>query len=278
MYLYLDSRGGFNDQLNRIEASIEYCVKTNRTLLIDTTKSCYNINFCDYFYLKNISIPIISDVKIIKNIVANESLTIYPDIFKSRDIGTWKFKFLSSHNCFGEAETNIIMGLPDIQCNKNIVVHVSCGNSKPVKLFKNLYFQQNIIDHVKQTFSKLPKKYICIQIRNTDRKCDYKGLYENNKELIHSYEGVYIATDDKITIDFFKDKKLNIFNFTTFSDVPSGNLHYAAIPTDIKIKNVICDIYIIAMAHTLLSNSVGGFIELVRNIRNDMSSINDKFN
>jgi len=275
MYLYLIPRGGFNDQLNRIEASVEYCKKTKRTLLIDTTKSCYGINFCEYFYLTDLSIPIITDVNIIRSIIANESLSIYPNIFKDRNIATWNFKF--TEKGYVEINSNTNMRLPETTCDADIVVHVNCGNSVYVNIFKHLFFKQNLIDHVKREFSKLPKKYLCIQIRNTDRSCDYKQLYETNKELIHSYDAIYIATDDKQSINFFKTKELNIFNFTEFQINRKDNLHYSSIPGDTKIKNLITDIYIIAMADKLLSNSVGGFIELVRNIRKDVPMLLDKF-
>jgi hypothetical protein len=143
-------------------------------------------------------------------------------------------------------------------------------------IFKSLYFKQNIIDHVKEQYSKLPSPYLCIQVRNTDRKCDYVSLYEINKELIHSYNSIYIATDDKDSLDFFRSKGLPIYNFTDFPSIPYENLHFSSIDPDIKIKNLICDIYIISMAEKLLTNSIGGFICLCRAIRKDINIITDK--
>lgn len=48
MYLYLEPLGGFNDMLVGIKLGIEYCIKTNRILLINGIKTDYNINFNDY--------------------------------------------------------------------------------------------------------------------------------------------------------------------------------------------------------------------------------------
>jgi len=275
MYFYLAPQGGFTDILCIISNTIDYCVENNRILLIDTTKGCYKINFSDFFYLKNTPITIITDINVIHEIIADTSLTVYPHNIVERNVYNWKFiwtpQVIYSLN-------GTILTLPIDRCTDNIIIHSRRGrNEDRFELFKNLCFNQNIIDHVKTEFIKLPEKYIAIQIRNTDYKCDYETLYETNKELIHSYKTVYIATDDKDSIDFFKSKDLIIFNFTEFPSIKSVNLHYSHISAETKIKNLICDIYIIAMADKLLSNSVGGFIRLLRKIRNNKEILTNKF-
>jgi hypothetical protein len=275
MYLYLAPQGGFNDILARIQYEIEYCKRNNRILLVDTTKGCYKINFSDFFYLMNIPIKVITDINVIRKIIADTSLTIYPHSIIDRKLDNWNFIW----NPSGIYTLNqTLLTLPTDVCIDNIIIHSRCGGGNTISLFKNLFFNQRVIHHVKNEFIKLPKKYLCIQIRNTDYKCDYESLYESNKELIHSYKTIYVATDDKASIDFFKLKKLNVINFTEFPEICEHNLHDSAMSSDTKIKNLICDIYIIAMADELLSNSKGGFINLVRNIRNDMSTIDNKFN
>jgi hypothetical protein len=275
MYVYLAPQGGINDILCVIDKTIQYCIATRRTLLLDTTKSCYGINFSDYFYLKNIPISLITDTHAIQKIISDEMLTIYPEFITDRNLNNWKITRVS-YGVFS-LNNNVLTGLPSSHRNENIVIHSNGGGGPGIIQFKNLYFNQNIIDHVKHEFKKLPAKYLCIQIRNTDYKCDYRSLYETNKDLIHSYNTIYIATDDKESLTFFRDKKLNIVNFTEFPDTTTINLHYSSVSGDSKIKNVICDIYIISMADRLLSNSEGGFIKLAENIRSDKSIIISKF-
>lgn len=272
MYVYFLPRGGFNDMLSNIKNLIDYCKKNNRSLLIDTTKSCYRINFSDFFSFRDISVPIIADVNIISHIIADISLTIYPTSITDRNLDNWQI--VQSELFFTNTLNGTVLKLPD-ECNQDIVVYSRCGGGKGITLFRNLYFNQEIIDHVKHEFAKLPTSYLAIQIRNTDRKCDYESLYKTNKTLIHSHDTIYIATDDKESLDFFRSNGLNIVNFTTFSDT-KRNLHYSSVPSDIKIKNLICDIYIMCMADTLVSSSVGGFIGLIRDIRNDKSVIIEK--
>ena len=105
---------------------------------------------------------------------------------------------------------------------------------------------------------------MAIQVRNTDYKCDYIDYYEKNKTIIHSYKAIYLATDDKEVLKFFVEKKLYIYNFTTYPENAVSNLHESDIDSDKKIKNLICDIFIITNANDLLSNSKGRFINLVR--------------
>ena len=275
-YVYLIPRGGFNDILTRIYVALDYCRKTNRVLLLDTRKTCYKMCFDDYFYFKNIDVTVITDINTIETIFSDTTLSIYPDNIKDRDLKLFNFKHLSGNAYLND---NIILNLPRTDTISDIIVHVQAGIHAPetsLIIFKSIYFKQNIIDHVKEQFSKLPSPYLSIHVRNTDYKCDYIRLYETNKELIHSYNAIYIATDDKESLEFFKSKGLPIYNFTEFPSIEYRNLHYSSVDPDIKIKNVICDIYIIGMAEKLLTNSIGGFIKLCENIRKDINIIRDK--
>ena len=108
-------------------------------------------------------------------------------------------------------------------------------------------------------------KYLCIQVRNTDRTCDYTGLYMANRVAIHSYPAVYLATDCEEVLTFF-NKQLPVKNFVTVPSKPVKNLHKSAIPGEVKFIDMICDLYLIGAADQILSNSKGGYIDLARKI------------
>ena len=84
-----------------------------------------------------------------------------------------------------------------------------------LNLFESLEFKDNLLIDFYKKYSNIKKPYICIQIRNSDRDCNYKKLYEENKDIIKKYN-IVIATDDKLSLEFLKNKGLNILNFTTF--------------------------------------------------------------
>jgi hypothetical protein len=278
MYVYLEAKNGFNDTLTHITDAINYCKETNRVLLLNTKKSCYKFDFEEYFYFKDININIITDINIIKGIIADKSLSIYPNIFEDRNINNWNFIYIPEKREYLEEKSRTPMNLPYNNINENIIITVlTRGRYYTRTLFNKLYFNKNIIDHVNTRYAKLPKPYLCIQIRNTDYKCNYKLLYESNKDKIHSYNTIYIATDDKESIEWFKSKGLSPYNFTQYPNILNISLHQSNISPDRKIKDLICDIYIIAMADELLSNSKGGFINLCRDIRKNPKLLADKF-
>ena len=153
-----------------------------------------------------------------------------------------------------------------------------CGGGNGYTLFKQLTFTSDIIKNAcKERYALIKKPYICIQIRNTDYTCDYKSLYDTHKNDIKSFNDIYIATDDKEAIEFFKLEGLSVKNFITFPD-NSKTLHMSNnINPHTKLIDLFCDIYLISMADKLLSNSKGGFIRLVKYCREDKINFLQKF-
>jgi hypothetical protein len=281
MYVYLQPFGGFNDILWLISYTLDYCKKYNRILLLNTVNSIYKINFSDYFDLQENNIYIISDIKEIRKICLNQTQTqnlnqnqtqnlnltqtIYPNFFndKMMDIIDQKIKFeWLQHNEFHYQ--GHILNLPDIPISEKIIVYSTFGSGEGFPFFKTIKTKDHLLNYCIQKQSIIPTPYLAIQVRNTDYKCDYIDYYEKNKTIIHSYKAIYLATDDKEVLKFFVSKKLYIYNFTTYPENQSINLHESEINGDLKIKNLICDIYIISNADKLLSNSKGRFINLVR--------------
>ena len=124
--------------------------------------------------------------------------------------------------------------------------------------------QEKLKEIIKNKLSLLTGHYLCLQIRNTDIQSNYVKLYEENKEMIHSYKSIYLCTDDKVVINFFKNKNLHIFNFTTFSDNKCKNLHNSNIKPQIKFQDLFVDIFIAVNSHKIISNSGGGFAKFIK--------------
>jgi len=266
MYVYLEPQGGLNDVMVLITIVLDYCNKYNRILLINGLKSDYGINFSDYFEFS--SNNIICDINEVTKICNNMSSSVYPEILKNRmsEILNGKCFFSFSLPEYTCVYNGVQLGLPEMHREEKIIVYARCGYADDgYKMFKQLNVFTNIKNVCKRRYNLLKKPYLSIQVRNTDYKCDFENLYYSNKDLIHSYKDIYLATDDRKVIDFFRSKGLPIQNFTTFPHGNYYNLHYSGISSHTKIVDLFCDIYIIAMSEQLLSNSVGGFINLVRN-------------
>ena len=193
-------------------------------------------------------------------------LTVHPtnldfnliDLFdKTKKIS---FKYKKGKSFF---VNNIPLDLP-ISSNKKIILYSQFGGGNGYRFFKHLVLCENIKNILKKKISLLKENYLCIQVRNTDLKCDYKKLYRR-KKYIHNFNQIYICTDDKFVYDFFKSKNLNVFCFTTFPEGSYRNIHRNnTIPPNIKMEDLLTDIFIATNSKCILSNSKGCFITLLR--------------
>jgi hypothetical protein len=263
-YVLVIPQGGFNDCLSVITFAIEYCRKMNRILLLDMMNSIYKINFNDFFDIDDPNI--IYDFDTIKQMCLENNYTVYPNILTNKllDIlnGNIQFTYKDGNFFYNDTELSILRG-----CNldEDIIVYSSCGGMEGIELFRQLSFKNNIKDYCKQKLALLKdNNYLCIQVRNTDYKCDYQRLYNDFMEVIHSYDKVYIATDDKLAIDYFKAKHGNVYNFNVFPEEDTYvSLHTSNVNPTMKILCLICDLIIATNSRQLISYSKGGFIDLM---------------
>jgi len=280
-YVLFITKSGLNDFFSQVHRTISYCKKHNRILLLDMTSGSYNINFSDYFHIPIDECNIIYDTDKIKDILfTHNTLSVYPNHldlnpidFMNKNI---KFEFKDKDNKRFRCYKNILLDLPDT-VNEDIILHCGYYGGDGFLLFKQLGLTENLKSICNQKMKLLQNNYLCIQVRNTDYKCDYSTLYENHKEKIHSYDQIYICTDDESVITFFKSKNLNVYCFTTFPKIKTV-LHYSSVPGDIKIQDVIVDIFIATNSREILSNSKGGFIQLLRNCFMNKECILDMLN
>ena len=190
MYLYFKPWCGFNDDLSRIIWMNKFCTECGRVLLLDGERGTYAV---DYSKLMTFPGSIIYDTKTVDNVLKKYPLVQLPFI-----------------NC--NASPTAVQDLARSAGNHPLVTlrirHIGTG----YPLFRCLGFLPTVKAECQRRRNLLGDKYICIQVRNTDRKCDYIGLYNANREAIHSYPAVYLATDCEEVLTFF-NKKLPVKNF-----------------------------------------------------------------
>jgi hypothetical protein len=269
-YVYFEPKGGLNDILFTTNRCLNYCINHNRILLVNGLKSTYIINFSDYFEIPS-NKHIIFDIEQIKNICSNNSFSVYPTIFQNKmnNILKGEINFDYDPNGGGWLYQNTKLRLLRKNLKEDIIIYSSCGGGDGFKLFKRLVFKKNIMDICNERYKRLSIPYLGIQIRNTDYKCDYVKFFNQHKEVINSFTEIYLASDDVNVLQFFREKGLQIKNFTTFPTQQYKNLHRSEIDPRTKFIDVICDIYILSLSNTLLSPSKGGFIQLIKNVMNN---------
>jgi hypothetical protein len=275
--VYLEPTGGICDIFNVLNNALSYCNNYNRILLVNGNKSTYKVNFSKYFNLSRNNV--IFDTEKIMEICNNTNNTIYPEILngKMKDIlnGTIQFHYSNANEFFSYNE--IELGLPQENRSEDIIIHSQSKGGNAYVLFKELIFCPDVKSICNERYNKLKKPYLCIQIRNTDYKCDYISYFNNHENEIRAFQEIYIATDDTKVIDFYKDKGLSIQNFTTFPKDNYFNLHFSNLDPHTKFIDLFCDIYIAGMSDKLMSNSKGGFIRLLRKLNENKNELYNQF-
>lgn len=271
-YLLCYPQGGFTDQLSVMMRCYKYCQRYNRTLLINTTKSSYGINLSDYLNFKtpDEDINIICDINIIENILNNNILSIYPKFDKS--ILTTMNMYYTIDGYKTSDTHKLIVAPLDRNYTEDIILYAHCRihDDYPIEMFNIMKLEKVVIDEFENRLSKIPKPYTSIQVRNTDYQCDFKKLYNDNKEKIHNISNLFIATDHPHVLQFFQSKR-DVYNFTTFPTEVQlktcPNLHYnIGIPSKTRILDTLCDLFIISHSQELLSVSIGSYIRLARGL------------
>jgi hypothetical protein len=218
---------------------------------------------------------------VIKKICHHES-SIYPDVGADimKQILNGEIKLMdNTHNTvFANGQSTLnFAALPNKHVSQKIILLGINGGGIGYPMFKELKPTLAVKEYCHAKYSRLKQPYLCVQIRNTDLTSDYIGLYEKNKQLIHSYAEIYIATDDKRALEHFRSKSPNVVNFTQFGE-GNGPLHLNnTIDPHRRMMDLICDIYIIAMAETILSNSDGCFIHFVKTCNHNKHEVIKQF-
>jgi hypothetical protein len=275
MYLYISIQtGGFNDILCTLYNIMPYCIRFKRTILLNGLNTLYKINFGNYFNY-NTDFVITDTTKILD--ICQEDTSVYPPCLQGKlsSIINNEITFPYKGNKIFHYE-HIALDLPKHNVSETILVCCrNYGGAFAYKIFKNLTMCSQVKLACIERYNQIPKPYICIQIRNTDHTSNYQELYKVNKDVIHSSH-LFIATDDKHSLDFFKEKGLRVFNFTKFPEEGTP-LHFSNVDPNDKITDLLCDIYLISMSETILSYSKGSFIHLVQECNRNRKNIQNQF-
>lgn len=268
---------GLSSIFNVLYSAINFCKKNDRTLIFNGDDTCYNhtegegprkkqsgLNLADFF---NIDYDILFDSNKINNFIkVNQNLSVYPN---GLNIQNTKYSWSKEHQCvMGNYNDNTHCFTKFFNDYNNleedILIFAGGGGAANAIKFMNEYFtlSEYMKNYFESIYKTINKSYLSIQVRNTDRFSDYKKLYIENKDLIHSYDNIFLATDDYNTLKYFKELNLNIYNFTNFSENSSTSFHKGNIDGKLKIKYTLLDLYLMSKSDKIISNSTGGYIIL----------------
>jgi hypothetical protein len=229
--------------LSRILDCYNYCLKYNRILVIDSSTDWFKEDIRDYINF-NSSIIYKGELNELYDKLKVE--TTYPPEFKGLLNTPLKFKY--SHEIYYTYNNNIIDS--DISCDYSEIVkiYVACGGIRPINLFKICSFKPCVVDIFRERYNKLPKNYISVHIRNTDRLSNVDDFLNKYKEEITG-NPIFLATDHAPTILKFKEIfGSNLYSFATVPDNNGKNIHYnhKSVPT--RQFNIDCFVDLLLLA------------------------------
>ena len=265
-YVLCVPRGGLNDMLVQISKCYDYCIKYNRTLLVNTVSTSeFRDSLSYYFESKSdlIKIDYYEILNILKGAKSCNS-TCYPNInyidyqvYWSNDLK----KYMSrENNCIISFNFNTLY-------DEELLIHYSCGGGRPnMQLFTNLKLKEDVRVQFFERYRKVidftgKNDFSAVHIRNTDMKTDNIDDFINS--IPYKNEAFFISTDDKYSLDIVKNKYMTI-NFSDIEKVKIS-LHSDFVDMDIKRKRNIdslIDLFLLSFSHNLIGSteSSGYFI------------------
>lgn len=272
-YLIFKGTGGINHMLLSLIYCVDFCVKTNRILIIDTAHhQPFDIDFNCIFNL--VGVEYYTNYDMLTDLPTHNELTI--DIIKQSGC------YLINNRYY--LDNVEISGILDI--NSNLQILVFGGTSKlPFNdgyalMNKYLRINSQIKQYIKT--KHINEKYIGIHYRNTDLQHSIEEVY-NQIDIIQQQEQIntiYLATDDFTCKDKILEKyNVNIISYTNLPQYRINNLHYLTndeaqalnLTKYDLIVDSITDLYLLTHAtHFIQSNKSGfsGFVNYMRKHKN----------
>ena len=166
-YLLFLPRAGFSDIHSQLTKVIDYCFKMNRVLLFHFKYSIYDINYTEYFELKNIKCDIIYDSNKIIKLIKDNKFSVFPNIFTDLENlilnieyndkmtnGIFNKKRVifgdnsSRHIYTKNLEKVNISSLPKDEREEDVIIHSkNLGSDRHSRFFMNHMF---LTEHVKK--------------------------------------------------------------------------------------------------------------------------------
>jgi hypothetical protein len=176
--------------------AINYAKKYNRKLIIDTTKKgWFKMNIFDFI---NITEPTILNEPVH---FVNESLKVY------------------------DPKVNMPLNK---DYDDEIIYNYTAMHPQNFKVFNYITIKEVISDTFNKRLNLLPKSYVGLHIRNTDKKSDYRLFIEKNTAELEN-KSIFLATDNIDVITYIKGLYgLNVFNFSNIPDNTGkkNGIHY----------------------------------------------------
>jgi len=284
-YFFCFPRGGLSDITNVIWICFNYCKKYSRILVIDTR---YLISFEDdirkYFIFKDDPVIYTYDLDSIYDIFNNEYKSYFPLKLTTENIKNIKRDINQVYNSvykIGDVSLTIDLGK---DYTHDIISYSNCsGDGNILNFFSMISHASNIImkPFIKR-YKILPKDYISVHVRYSDRKSDINTFIEDNNEVFKRNK-IFLATDSydilQKFINLYGDE--NIYSFSNLqhykqNSEPDKPLHFRK-KDNIQefIIDCVCDMFLLSYGKEYYYSTIkSGYSKNVSYIRDNMEELN----
>ena len=219
-YLVCFPGGGLGNMLWAINLSVNYALNYDRKLIIDSTqKGWFRKNIFDFINIHN-------------SVIVDTAITN----------STYDFVKLDKNYEFVKLDKNY---------EEDVIYTYSANHPQNFHIFNYITIKKIILDEFYKRLSLLPKKFISIHIRNTDKKSDYLNFLKDNKAKFVG-KNIFLASDNFTVIENIKNTYgSKVF---CFSNIPenkdiSGGIHYNHKGIDSQEFIIDCFVDLLLLAH-----------------------------
>jgi hypothetical protein len=193
---------------------LEYSIQYNRILIIDCRTSLhFNDSFHNYFLTK------------CENVYKDNLDVLYDKI--------QYFSFFPENIKNNFRQLSAFTFIEVIDFNKDYIEDVLVYTSnrivenKIIDFFNLFTLHNDILKILNERRIKIPKKYISVHVRNTDYKSNVELFLNKNDDFLKN-NNIFISSDDINTINIFKEKYNNVYNFSNIIDIKNKGqgLHF----------------------------------------------------
>ena len=254
-YVYCVTDAGFNDILTQLAAAWGYACKTNRTLVVDTSRSAFGDSLARYFASREEAILLNPTEDLIRRL---NSLSAYPHFTRGK-VDSFPAKYVGE-NVFVDPATRFAVAFDwNEDYQEDVLVRYSGGGDYyGVVFLQNLRMLPETADAVLGAINGLQKPYHAVHVRNTDYRTEYMPFFKSIFPQVAG-KNLLVCSDDKECREkarrFFVES--NVMTVTEIPDSGKKPLHYGS--GDVREKNIsmLTDLFALAGAEKLHFTKVG---------------------
>lgn len=271
-YLLCRPEAGLNDMLCQISVCIDYCLRHDRVLVIDTGfTDVFASLFRNYFSFEIDRLTVRLDAEDFLDFAEQHRLTVYPPSVKLR------YEAGRPHYV-EEARNYCLDGVPVTfdfkrEYEEDILLHHQCGGGPPSdRLLRGLRLSPWITARFNERWSSLPKPYVGVHIRDTDKKSSHETVLP----VIQRHSGaVFLATDSAPAQQRARQLRTTGLFMSEIPDYGGLPIHHQPVTPDEKRRDnttAVIDLLILALAKTVyVSTTESGYSKLAQRLNRNQA-------